>query len=82
MHEFGLAKDIVCRAVQEAERCQGARVEVLHIALGGEQYVDKESLALGIAAASQGTLAAGATVHFTEGSGGGVVLESIQVLEV
>jgi len=82
MHELGLAKDIIRRAVREAERCRSGRVEALHIVMGEEQHADRESLALGIAAASKGTLAEGATLHFTEGSGGGVVLESIQVEEV
>ncbi|HEU0021098.1 MAG TPA: hydrogenase/urease maturation nickel metallochaperone HypA [Dehalococcoidia bacterium] len=82
MHESGLARDIVRRAVREAEGCRGARVLALHIVMGTETYVDREALALGIDAASQGTLAEGATVHFTEGSGSGVVLESIQVGEV
>ena len=82
MHESGLARDIVRRGVREAEGCRGARVEALHIVVGGEQYVDREALALGINAASQGTLAEGAVVSFAEGSGNGVVLESIQILEV
>jgi hypothetical protein len=50
--------------------------------MGPDRYIDRESLALGIGAASQGTLAEGATVSITEGSGGGVVLESIQIVEV
>lgn len=79
MHEFGLAKDIVRRAVREAEESRGARVEALHIVMGSEQYVDREALALGIGAASRGTLAEGATVRFSDGSGSGVVLESVQV---
>ncbi len=82
MHEFGLAKDIVRRAVREAEELRCTRVEALHIILGSDQHVDRESLALGVAAAAQGTLAEWATVYFTEGSNGDVVLESIQVVEV
>jgi Zn finger protein HypA/HybF involved in hydrogenase expression len=78
MHEFGLARDIVRRAVREVAQCRGARVEALYIVMGAEQYVDREALALGIGAASQGTLAEGATVHFSEGSGSAVILESIQ----
>jgi hypothetical protein len=50
--------------------------------MGPDHYADREALALGIGAAARGTLAEGATVRFTEGSGGGVVLESIQIVEV
>jgi Zn finger protein HypA/HybF involved in hydrogenase expression len=82
MHEFGLARDIIRRALREVEEGRGARVEALHIIMGPDHYADREALALGIGAAARGTLAEGATVRFTEGSGGGVVLESIQIVEV
>lgn len=81
MHELGIARDIVRRAVEEAARHKAARIQVLHISLGPEDFASREALAFGIEAASQGTLAEGAGVSITDVREGGVVLEAIELSE-
>ena len=81
MHELGIARDIVRRAVEEAERQKAMRIQMLHITLGPQALAYSEALSFGIQAASQGTLAEGAGVCITESQEGGIVLEAIELSE-
>lgn len=79
MHEFGVARDLVLRSIQEAEKHASEKVAAMHILLGPDQHLDGESLAFSILAAARGTIAEDTQVFISVGTEDGVVLETIEV---
>lgn len=79
MHETGLARDLVTRAL--AEIPPGERVKAVRIGLGPGE-VDAEALRFSIEALCRGTAAEGAEVIATPVDRPGVLLESLDVEEV
>lgn len=81
MHELGIAKDIVNRVLLEVRQQEATGVSGLNIRLGQDEHFNKEALAFGIQAASEGTLVEGAQVRITVGGDSGVILDSIELTE-
>ncbi len=81
MHEFGLAKNIVGRAIEEAQRHEANQVSSMRIPLGTEEHFSKEALEFAIQAVCIDTVAEEASVHVVETPGEGVVLKSVDLGE-
>ena len=79
MHEQGIARDLVKRALEEAGNCQ---ISGLNILLGPMGFAAKDYLESALQQAMVGTEAEGADVHVRETGDGGIVLDSIEVEEV
>jgi Zn finger protein HypA/HybF involved in hydrogenase expression len=58
------------------------QITALNIIVGPQALVDKKSLAFGVQAAAQDTIAEGCQVRVTEVEEGGIILESIELEEV
>jgi hydrogenase nickel incorporation protein HypA/HybF len=81
MHELSLAKDIVQRAIKEAENQAAKRVDAVTVRIGLEEHFSPEALTFSIQAASKGSVAEGAQVRIKIVREDGVVLESIDIPE-
>lgn len=80
MHELAIAKDIVRRALVEAEHAPS--VTAIHIALGPDGEYNRDALSFSLTVAAQGTPMEGALILISESHAGGVVLNGVDVEEV
>jgi Zn finger protein HypA/HybF involved in hydrogenase expression len=78
MHELGVARRIVTRAVAAAG---AAELAALRLRLGPEGGFEAGALELSLRAAGAGTPAEGAAIEIRAAETGGVVLESVVVKE-
>ncbi len=82
MHEQGIARDLVKKALEEAAADGSCQISGLNILLGPMGFAAKNSLESALRQAMLGTEAEGAHVNVKETGDGGIVLESIEVEEV
>lgn len=82
MHEQGIAKGLVKRAVAEAVGRGSSKVAGLNILLGPMGFVAKDALVLAVEWESMGTRIEGVEIRVTETAKGGIVLESIELEEL
>jgi Zn finger protein HypA/HybF involved in hydrogenase expression len=82
MHEYGIARDLVQRAVAEAQGCGASRITTLHLAVGSLESLDRDALAFGVQAAAHDTIAEGVAVVISKAEGKGIVLEDLEIEEM
>ncbi len=82
MHEQGIARGLVKRAVTEAADHGSNQVAGLNILLGPLGFATKEALIWAVERESLGTRVEGADIRVTETVQGGIVLESIELEEI
>ena len=69
MHELSLARALIDRLTEEAERHDVARVLRVKLAIGALAHVDADALAFGFDVAARGTLAEGAVLDIERPAG-------------
>jgi hydrogenase nickel incorporation protein HypA/HybF len=64
MHEYGLAEQVLNKALEEARKAGTHRIKELRFLISANSHINEESMRMYLESLSQGTMAEGAVLSF------------------